>query len=111
MALDNFRQVCLPYCLDRQPDGSYVVLNREYKPLGFTEKRLVKYEEYPIQIRLQGLTRELATRISHNGNPDLQRIYLYDDDCAPNVGYPKDMQAYLKRLEMLMPLKLEKTEG
>lgn len=31
----KFRQLFLIYCLDRLEDGSYVALNRRYKPVGF----------------------------------------------------------------------------
>jgi hypothetical protein len=34
MALDDFRAVFLPYCLEKRNGGRYVVLNREYKPVG-----------------------------------------------------------------------------
>ena len=35
MPLGDFRSVFMPYCLRKQKDGRYVVLNREYKPVGF----------------------------------------------------------------------------
>jgi hypothetical protein len=38
MPLGDFRSIYLPYCLDKQADGSWLVLNREYKPVGFNTK-------------------------------------------------------------------------
>ncbi len=31
----DFRAISLPYVLQRQEDGSYLVLNRKYKAIGF----------------------------------------------------------------------------
>ena len=36
MENSEFRLVYLPYCLQLQDDGSYLVLNRRYKPVGIT---------------------------------------------------------------------------
>jgi hypothetical protein len=33
MPLGDVRSVHLPYCIQRQSDGTYVVLNREYRGL------------------------------------------------------------------------------
>jgi hypothetical protein len=35
MSHSDFRAMFFPYCLQKQKDGRYVVLNREYKPVGF----------------------------------------------------------------------------
>lgn len=48
MPLNDFRSVHLPYCIKKLPSGAYVVLNREYKPLGFKTREHVDYEAYPI---------------------------------------------------------------
>lgn len=44
----DFSAVFLPYCLQKQSDGQYVVLNRQYKKLGFKTLEHIDYEEYPI---------------------------------------------------------------
>lgn len=48
MALNNFKEVFLPYCLQKQNDGQYGVFNTEYKPISFKTRENVKYEDYPI---------------------------------------------------------------
>lgn len=52
MPLGDFRSVYLPYCLKRQEDGSDVVLNREYKPVGFNTREHIPYEEHPVSSKL-----------------------------------------------------------
>lgn len=106
--LDEFRGAYLPYCIDRQPDGRYVVLNRMYKPLGFRTRDWVDYENYPISIKLRGLGPAVAAKISARGDSSLDRIYLYHDGCIPTAS-PKDWEAYQKRLAILAKLTAMKT--
>jgi len=91
----------LPYCIDRQEDGSYVVLNRDHKPIGFFTYGIADYDKYPIQYRLKWLTAAIAKKISHKGSDDLSRIYLYDDGCNPANGKAADWEAYQRRLQVL----------
>ncbi|MCG5501575.1 hypothetical protein [Ectothiorhodospira lacustris] len=35
MAIENVRAVYFPYRIQKQEDGSWVLLNRNYKPVGF----------------------------------------------------------------------------
>ena len=91
------------YCIDQQPDGSYVLLNRRYKPVGFTvePREHVEYGEFPVAMKLKGLTAKLAAQLSWNGSDDRARVYLYHDGSHPFIG-PEHMAAYLKRLHLLM---------
>lgn len=106
MPLNDFRSVCLPYCLKKIENEKYVVLNREYKPLGFKTREHIVYEDYPIMIRFKRLTSEMIRKISCDGNPDKKEIFLYNDGCIPTVSQ-ENMNNYLKRLELLSKLKLE----
>jgi hypothetical protein len=103
MPLKDFRSIHLPYCIDRQKDGSYVVLNREYKPIGFKTKKTVKYDDFPIAVHFKGLTARVATKVSFKGSEKLDRIYLYDDGCIPTDG-AEHMKSYLARLAVLAKL-------
>jgi hypothetical protein len=105
MGLGDVVRVHLPYCIDRQEDGSYVVLNREYKPLGFKTNERIDYSVYPIGVRLPGLRPATAAKISYSGSSDLSRIYLYEDGCVP-TDKPAYMEAYLKRLAHFAKLKI-----
>jgi hypothetical protein len=106
MSPNDFRAVFLPYCLQKQPDGRYAVLNRRYKPVGFQTREYLKYEDYPICVKLKGLRSTNAAKISFDGNPDTDTIYLYNDGCVPTHS-TKHMRDYLQRLEMLAALKVE----
>ncbi|PSB16982.1 hypothetical protein C7B65_19995 [Phormidesmis priestleyi ULC007] len=105
MALNDFREVFLPYCLKKQDDGRYVVLNREYKPIGFKNRENVKYEDYPICVELKGIGSATAAKLSYKGDSSMDNIYLYNDSCVPTES-AEHMKNYLKRLEILAKLKV-----
>jgi hypothetical protein len=106
MALNDFRAVFLPYCLDKQSDGRYVVLNREYKPIGFKTRENIKYEDYPICVELKGIGPVTAAKLSFEGDPNTDRIYLYNDGCVPTQS-AEHMKNYLERLKILAKLKVK----
>lgn len=99
MRMTDVRAVCLPFCLDRLADGRYVVLNREYKPVGFTTSDFVVYDDYPVAVRLK-ITPAKAAKLSWNGSRELARIYLYNDGCSPALGgsHARDYHARLSVL-------------
>ena len=103
MALTDFRAVFLPYLLERQPDGRYAVLNREYKPVGFFTRETVTYADYPVLVKLKGLTPRLASMLSWEGSSDVNRVFLYNDDSNP-VRNKANMRAYLAKIERLAKL-------
>ena len=106
MPLNDFRSVFMPYCLRKQEDGTYVVLNREYKPIGFKTKETVDYKNYPICVHLKGIGPSTASKLSCNGSNDVKNIYLYDDGCIPTAS-SEYMKSYLSKLELLAKLKIE----
>lgn len=106
MPLNEIRALHLPYCLERQTDGRYVILNRRYKPLGFTTREHVDYGAYPIAVKFTRLTRATAARPSVRGSEDLEKIWLYDDATVPTAS-TKNMQQYLERRKIMMSLKLD----
>jgi hypothetical protein len=105
MALSDIRSVHLPYCIKQQDDGTYVILNREYKPLGFNTRENIKYSAYPICVRLKGLTAKAAAKLSYKNSPDTKEIFLYNDGCIPTAS-AAHMKAYLARLAHLAKFKI-----
>ncbi|MCH2341477.1 hypothetical protein ACGFZ7_16360 [Pseudomonas sp. NPDC047963] len=105
MLKDELRHTHFPYCLDRQEDGSYVMLNRNYKPIGFMTGEWVNYEEHPVSVKLQGITQKLAAELDARGRENMERIHLYNDGCVPTDN-AESMQAYLSRLSKLMALRI-----
>jgi hypothetical protein len=104
----DFCFVHLPYSLKRLEDGRYVVLNRGYKPIGFQTNEKVDYTAYPIAVKFKGLTVKVAAKISVPSSENLENIFLYDSHSIPTVS-SKNMQDYLKRLEVLAKLKIEES--
>ena len=86
---------CSPYCLKRLKDGRYIVLNRKYKPIGFTTNERVVYEDYPIGYSIKGITSDTARTLSWNGSDNREVIYLYSDDTATRG------RSYIERLVRL----------
>ncbi|XKE45732.1 hypothetical protein LG302_00905 [Halomonas organivorans] len=103
MLADTLRHTHLPYCLLLQEDGRYVITNRNYKPIGFMTGQWVDYDQYPVAVRLKGMTQELLGKLDHRGRADSDRIYLYGDGTSPDLG-KAEAQAYFERLALLMSL-------
>ncbi len=103
MPLGDFRSIYMPYCLKKQEDGSYAVLNREYKPVGFNTRDFINYEDYPVTTTLKGIGPGVAKKLSYSGSDDTETIYLYNDGCVP-VHSTSNMNAYLKKLGTLAKL-------
>lgn len=108
MNKEEFRKVFLPYCLDRQPDGRYAVLNRRYKPVGMTVDpgAWVTYADHPCLVTLKGLTPLRAAKLSPRGDGTPARVYLYDDGCVPTAS-AADWAAYSQRLQTIAKLTIE----
>ncbi|KDN94605.1 hypothetical protein [Hydrogenovibrio marinus] len=106
IAETNALRALFPYCIKQQEDGSYVVLNRDYKPIGFNTRQQVNYEDYPVSFKIPGLSKVVARKLSWEGKDDKTIIYLYNDGTNPKIS-PENMEAYLERLERLSRLKLE----
>jgi hypothetical protein len=105
MQTNNLARIAYPYCLHKATDDSWIVLNRNYKPLGELTAERVDYATHPARIKLKGLTKAVAQRLSYQ---DLkgeipERIYLYEDGCDPTVSADK-MMGYSDRLAALASL-------
>ena len=89
----DLRTFVLPYCLERQADGAYRVLNRRYEPLMGSDGRV----EFA-----RALSPEQVKAISFDGQMgDAQgRIYLYNDGCVPTAS-AGHWAAYSTRLQRL----------
>lgn len=101
----DFRAVYFPYCIEKQADNTWVILNREYKPVGFNTSDFIRYEDYPVSARLKGIGPGVCKKLSHTGEVEGDRIYLYNDGSAP-THTRGNMDAYLKKLDILAKLRL-----
>jgi hypothetical protein len=100
----DFSAVYFPYCIQKQSDGSWVVLNRKYKPVGFNTSEYIEYEKFPVSAMLQGIGPAVAKKLSCDEESG-ERIYLYDDGCMPTAS-KTNMESYLKKLQILAKLGL-----
>ncbi|MCD4820754.1 MAG: hypothetical protein K8R11_01465 [Methanococcoides sp.] len=103
MAIENVRAVYFPYCIEKQEDGSWVLLNRNYKPVGFNTGDFIRYEEYPVSMKLKGIGPATLKKLSDKNEDIEDRVYLYNDSCVPTSS-AQAMSSYLKKLEVLLKL-------
>jgi hypothetical protein len=98
----------LPYCLQKTSDGRWLVLNRNYKPLGVTSKEWVDYDGHPDRLMLHSRTvaaiAKAAVRVIADRPSDPGIIYLYDEATMPTES-AANWGAYAKRLSLLMHAK------
>lgn len=81
-----------------------MVLNREYKPLGFKTREHVEYEAYPIGVKVR-LTAKTAAKLSWNGSTNTNMIFLYEESCTPTEN-SQNMRLYLERVAHFAKLKV-----
>jgi hypothetical protein len=105
MNIVDFRYVYLPYCLQKQPNGGYVVLNRDHKPLGFATDNFITYDEFPVTAKIEGITSKLAKQLSYDNSDDVDMIYLYTNDTNPVLS-AENMRAYSDKLALLATLQV-----
>lgn len=101
--MSEARRFIFPYCIVHLEDGRFIVLNRNYKPLGVQTEEWVDYDQHPSAIRL-AITPAVASKLSWNRSDSIDRIYLYDDGCVPTDS-ADHMKAYLERIAVLMAVK------
>lgn len=104
MKIKNVREVYFPYCIEKQKDGSWVVLNRDHKPVGFNTIEWIDYEEHPVSMKIKGLGPATLRKLSWNDDEPGDRVYLYNDSCPPTRS-AKAMSLYFEKLAILLKLK------
>lgn len=103
---DQARRLFLPYCLDRQADGRYAVLNRHYKPLGLDVEQFVDYAAHPgCVVRLDRMSATRAAKMSFDASRNVERIFFYNDGCVPTES-EDHWSAYSKRLQTFAKFKV-----
>ncbi len=102
MRNDEAHRIFMPYCLQRLDSGKWVVLNRNYKPLGYTKEEWVEYEQYAVPLKISVTEKKKISFDRTTGDT----IWLYNDGCVPTSS-SEDMQAYSKRLEVLSKLSIK----
>lgn len=106
----ELRLFLMPYCIKRAGPSYWILLNRRYKPLGQQSNDWVEYETHFSRVKLKGLTRKVAEKLSYcelkeSGVPET--VFLYADSCVPTRS-KAFMNAYLQRLAVLAKLKVQR---
>ncbi len=99
----DIRQALFPYGMEMQEDGSWVFFNRHYKPVGMNTGAWINYSEHPVRFRIKELGAATRAKLSQGGEDLGDRIHFYEDATQPTLSAAK-MEAYLKKLEILMRL-------
>ncbi|WP_076458946.1 hypothetical protein [Sphaerotilus natans] len=106
LVMSEFRHVFLPYCLERQADGRWAVLNRKYKPVGMHTSAYVKYEDpYLIRFKSPLTSATLQALCAPGSEWSETKVWLYNDGCIPTDS-AAHWTAYQKRLERLANLQI-----
>ena len=111
MALRTFREAFMPYCLTKLPNGKWVILNREYVPLGYTTaasssidyQKIIEESAVPLKLTPKKIAKLAAVGLNDKRDTS-QRFWLYNDSCAPFNKKYKD--AYLEKIKLLMDLEV-----
>jgi len=91
--LANYIRVHLPYLIRKLDDGSYIPLNRYYKPLGFTDNDWYDYDKF------KQLTVECVdiTGLKTHGEP-FTSGWFYNDGTTP-WGSKEGYKNYKEKLK------------
>lgn len=94
-----------PYCLQKLPDGRYIVLNRYYKPLGLPNTTdWVDYEKHPSAVKLR-ISAATAQKLSWEHKSKTSPIYLYNDATIPDKA-AAHWSSYAERLKVLAKIQI-----
>ena len=94
-----------PYGMEKQPDGSWVLFNRHYKPVGFNTPDHIDYGAYPVSFDSR-LVPSTKAKLSWTGEDTGDRVFFYNDGCYPTAS-GANMKAYLGKMRLLMKLRLK----
>ena len=104
--MTDFRYIYLPYCLLKHESGGYLILNRDYKPLGFSTGKYLTYEDYPIEANFLRMSKATAVKLSYKKSDNSDEIFLYNDSCVPTSS-EQNMKQYLEKLKILAKLQIK----
>lgn len=110
MPLGRVAHTHFPYCIQKTKDGKWLILNRNYKPLGSTGKEWVDYDNHPDRMPINSRTiaalRKLAVYDIPDKPDDPGVFFFYNDGSMPTTS-DSDWQRYSKILQLLAGAKLK----
>lgn len=89
-----------PYCIRHLEGDRYIILNRNYKPLGQTSFEYVDYNKHPSVVHLK-ITEKQAEKLSYDGLIKSDYIYFYDDK-EQILSNPTAFNNYMSKVKLLV---------
>ena len=88
MSLHDPCSIFFPYFLGKEKDGSYVLFNREYTPVGFHHSHGFAPDDYPFvkaSLRITPKKFEFLAKDDYRSNDSrsIEWFYLYSDLTSP----------------------------
>lgn len=90
-----------PYCIQHLDKDRYIILNRDYKPLG--TEAFSDYVSHSSVIRIN-MTKKRAVKLSHNHSDNIERVYLFENTPG-TLSDRKKFSEYMARLAELAKMK------
>lgn len=85
----------LPYCVHVVKENSYILLGRDYKPIGMVQKKKhINYADFP-QVHLHLTEPQLRQKVTVHSKYDGAEGYLYDNSPSTSRSHA---QSYLNHL-------------
>lgn len=107
MKYDNFMRFFLPHYIKKLKDGSYIFLNREYKPLGHTNTgEWVVYENHVSRFELDQESEKLLKTIIFGTDEHKDGTIMYLYDYNKNWFDQKFLSEFFEMLKKLSDLKI-----
>ncbi len=103
--MDEVRRLMFPYGMAKNPDGTWTLFNRRYKPLGVISQEWEEWDAPRHKMKLKGLRSPTLAKLDIRSDGTGDRIYFYNDGCVPTDS-SKHMDSYLAKLRILMGLQV-----
>lgn len=101
--MKNVRHIIFPYGMNRNEDGTWLLFNRNYKPVGLITKEHVDYSDPRHAMKIKGLGQATLAKLDIRGEGTGDQIFFYNDATTPESSEAA-MDAYMKRLRILIRL-------
>ncbi len=98
------RKHMFPYGMRKNPDGTWILINRQYKPVGLITKEHIDYEDIKYTFKIKNFSLKNKNALSCTKDREENVIYFYNDGCIPESS-AENMASYLNKIEILFKLR------